>query len=99
MKIISIEKQEHCIGGDFMFIYHFDGQWNKERIMSMARLGQLQYHKNFPRPFFQIKCPDGTLVKGVEFAAEFRVIFPRKNPGTAETNFKQQLWELTEAIT
>jgi hypothetical protein len=98
MKLLNTEKQENCIGGDFVFIYRFDGEWTKELIESMACLGQLQYRGNFPRPFFQIRCPGGTLVKGVECAQEFRVIFPRKKPAAAEADFKKRLEEFTKAI-
>jgi hypothetical protein len=98
MKLIETEKQEHCVSGGFVFKYRFDGEWNKERISAMSHLGQLQYYGLFPRPLYQIRCSDGTLVKGVESVTEFRVVFPRKNPKEAEADFKKRLQGLIEVM-
>ena len=98
MKLMNREKQEHCIGGDFVFIYRFDGEWNKERIKILTHLGKLEYHSDFPRPFFQLRRLDGTVVKGVERAREFRVIFPRQNFAEAEAAFENLLWGLTDLM-
>jgi hypothetical protein len=98
MKLMNREKQEHCIGGDFVFIYRFDGEWNKERIKTLIHLGKLEYHGDFPRPFFQLRRLDGTVVKGVETAREFRVIFPRQNFTEAEAAFENLLRGLTDLL-
>jgi hypothetical protein len=88
MKITGWKKMENCIGGEFVFICFFDAEWTKERIQALAALGALKYYGSFPRPMFQLKCPDGTIVKGVQSAHQCRVIFPRDEPIGARESFE-----------
>ena len=86
---------ENCLEGDFVFKYTFDEVWTKEAITNnMERLGQLRYYETFPRPMFQIKCSDGTIIKGVQGTGECRVIFPREDPEKARSHFEEAFREI-----
>jgi hypothetical protein len=82
MKVVSVEKADNCLDGEFIFMYTFDGEWLAETIQGMGRWGELRYFASFPRPMFELKLPDGTMLKGVQGLNECRAVFPRQ--GTAE---------------
>lgn len=77
MRIISANKAENCIDGDFVYKYKFDCAWTKESIQELKVLGQLKYYGSFPKPMFQLILSDGTSVKGVQGTDECRVIYNR----------------------
>ena len=88
MKITGCEKMENCFDSEFVFKYLFDANWTEEAIHTMEAFGTLRYYKSFPRPMFQVSCPDGAIIKGLEQDAECRVIFPRTNPAAAREDFE-----------
>ena len=88
MKIIACEKMEHCFDSEFVFKYLFDASWTKETIQAMEAFGTLRYYSSFPRPMFQVNCPDGVIIKGLEQDAECRIIFPRTDPAAAREDFE-----------
>lgn len=98
MKLTGIEKMENCISGEFVYKYFFDREWERETIKVIAALGTMKYYGDFPRPLFEIKCPDGTILKGVESAREFRVIFPRKSGDQEREAFKERCIEMAETM-
>ncbi|MFH2035120.1 MAG: hypothetical protein ABIJ45_01855, partial [Candidatus Zixiibacteriota bacterium] len=65
MNISKIESAPDCFDGDFMKDVYFDSNITKEFIYKLGLLGNLQYYSDFPRPFFRIDFPDGTIVKGI----------------------------------
>ena len=89
MKILATEKAENCFESDFVFKYLLDKSWTKRSIKDMASLGQLLYYKSFPKPMFQVRCVDGTIIKGVQGTDECRVIFPRNEPTKAKEYFEE----------
>ncbi len=52
-------------------------------VFRLATIGDLEYHPEFPRPFFRVRIPGGSYLKGVVGAESFRVFFPRP-PDAAE---------------
>jgi hypothetical protein len=92
MKIISCEKAENCFESDFVYIYFFDTEWTKDSIKGMKIFGTLTYYETFPRPMFQVKCPDNTIIKGVQGEKECRIIFSRKDPAGAQESFDSR-WD------
>jgi hypothetical protein len=94
MKIIDCKKAENCLEGEFIYKYYFDTEWNKELIKSMEGFGLLRYYESFPKPMFQIGCPDGTIIKGLESEKECRIIFPRRDPAPAKENFEAQFLKM-----
>jgi hypothetical protein len=105
MKLTGIEKMESCIAGDFVYRYFFDESWKKEDIKKIAGLlsfsekpAELKYYDKFPRPLFEIKCPDGTVLKGVESAAEFRVIYRRNSSNAERENFYKRCIDIVGTL-
>ena len=89
MRIVTEEKLENCFESEFVFKYIFDRQWTKETIGNIGTLGELSYYATFPRPMFQVRCFDGTIIKGVQGTGECRVIFPRNNTVEAKKHFEE----------
>ena len=89
MKIVSGQKQENCFDGDFVYIYTFDAEWTKEKIMALGASGNLQYYGSFPKPMFNVRFSGGTTMKGVEGTKECRVIFTRDEPQKAKKLFEE----------
>jgi hypothetical protein len=95
MKITSCEKAENCLDGEFIFKYCFDEVWTKESIRMMGSFGELRYYESFPIPMFQVNCPDGTVIKGLESENECRIIFPRPNPVSAKISFEDRFLKMS----
>ena len=86
---------ENCLEGDFVFKYTFDKVWTKEAIINnMETIGQLRYYETFPKPMFQVKCSNGTIIKGVQGTDKCRVIFPRNDPEKAKSYFEEMFKEM-----
>jgi hypothetical protein len=77
MRIIAKDILENCLDGDFVIQYTFDVIWSKDAIQALGALGQLKYYASFPKPMFQLTCPDGSFIKGVQGTSECRVIYAR----------------------
>jgi hypothetical protein len=93
MRIIGSEKMENCFDSEFVFKYFLDTGWTEETIQTMEALGTLRYYKSFPRPMFQVTCPDGSIIKGLERDAECRVIFSRMDPAASRKEFETRFAE------
>ncbi len=77
MKIVQMKKLEDCFDGSTIYEYQFDGLWTYERIRQLADLGELNYYKDFPKPFFKLNGHRGMQIKGVEGESSFTVFFPK----------------------
>ena len=95
MKIVSREKAENCFDGEFVFKYIFDTGWTDEAIRMMETIGVLRYYESFPRPMFQVNCPDGTIIKGLQHGQECRIIFPRASPTAARERFETEFGKIS----
>jgi len=83
MKITNKEKKDNCFDGDFVSQVSFDEVWTKEAILRLEVLGNLKYYESFPRPMFQLNCPCGSFIKGVQGTNDCRIIHARNS--TSET--------------
>ena len=98
MKLIKTEVQPSCIAGGFVYVYHFDQPFDQAIIQAFGRLGTLKYYADFPKPMFEIKCRNKTLIRGVESANECKVIFARATKRDFHADFEQECANLTERI-
>jgi ketosteroid isomerase-like protein len=80
---------DNCFDEDFVFTYIFNLKWTKDEIMALKAHGQLKYYESFPKPMFNIRFPDGTVMKGVEGTEDCRLIFNRDEPETAKKYFEE----------
>jgi len=94
MRIISGKKIENCFENEFIYKYTFDTVWTNETIERVKMLGHIKIYDSFPRPMFQVKCYDGTTIKGVRGTDECRVVFPRDGPSEAKNNFEKRCEEI-----
>lgn len=77
MKILQVKKLEDCFDGSTIYEYKFDSCWTYENIKQLSKLGELNYYKDFPRPFFRLNGEQGMQIKGVEGESSFTVFFPK----------------------
>lgn len=78
MKIKKIEKINDCIGSEVIFRYYFDININEYHIKKLSELGNLNYYKDFIKPFYIINTFDGTTIKGILYDNMFEVVFLKK---------------------
>ena len=88
MRIVNRERVANCFESEFVYKYFFDMGWTEDAIKSMEAMGYLRYYADFPKPMFQVQCPDGTVIKGVQDTSECRVIFSRDGPDAARRHFE-----------
>ena len=89
MNIIASNKIENCLSGESVFNYQVDANWSVETIVLLEELGRLRYYNSYPTPMFHVSCSDGTFIKGIEGASEFKVIFDKNNHGKAKERFEK----------
>ena len=88
MKIVECKKAENCLEGEFIYRYYFDTNWTKETIEIMEAFGALRYYESFPKPMFQVRCINGTVIKGLQDEKECQTILPRRDPEIAKESFE-----------
>jgi hypothetical protein len=89
MNIAGREKVEDCFDGSSVFTYTFNESWNREEILKLRGLGEVDYFPDFPRPFFRLHCKNGLQVKGVEGDTQCRVIYPSEKKEVIMENFEK----------
>jgi hypothetical protein len=89
MKIVSRRKVEDCFDGSSVFGYEVSEPWTPENVRCLAPLGELEYFKEFPRPFFRLRTQEGLFVTGVVGAVTCRVILPRTNRDAVQQKLQE----------
>ncbi len=90
MEIDHIQHIEDCFDGSFIKEFVLRVPSDREFIYKLSHNCSLDYYPEFPRPFFRIENRGHWMIKGVEGANTFRVIFSRNATGT-EVNTLEQL--------
>jgi hypothetical protein len=96
MKIVNIKKLEDCIDGSMIFMYSFDEKIHESLMKKLGEKGNLQYHPEFPRPFFKIITADKVQVKGIIGDDNFEVLFPKTDKQEKKKNFETNLEKMIE---
>jgi len=94
MTLLSRQKLEDCFDGGAVFLYEFAEPWTDVRIRSLASLGKLDYHTDFPRPLFRLACPDGLFARGLADTRQCRVVLPGTGRNSAEQSFEAALFRM-----
>ena len=89
MRITGYDKVEDCFNGSSIYRYWFDNEWTTQGIRRLGRIGNLDHYRDFPRPFFRLRC-GGMEVKGVEGEANCLVIFPVEDRDELRARFEGQ---------
>jgi hypothetical protein len=79
---------EDCFDGSSVYGYHFDKAWDRDSIMELRELGELEYFSTFPKPFFRLIGQNGLQVKGVQGFENCRVIYPKKEKEVVKQHFE-----------
>ena len=74
MRILEVIVIEDCFADSSMLELRLDGLLAASDVRALAPLGSLEYHPEFPRPFFRLRCPDGSSFKGVVGRDRIRVV-------------------------
>lgn len=77
MKLVEARKLEDCIDGSMIFEFLFDGEIDEALMRRMAEGGELEFHPDFPRPFFRIRAVDSLQFRGILGDHGLEVLFPR----------------------
>ena len=81
MSLYEIKKVENCISKSSVYQYRFNFKLSEEFVNCFGNSAEVKFHRNFPKPSFNIIFPDGTKIIGVLHDVAFKVYFP---PGSAE---------------
>ncbi len=79
MKIIDVRHIEDCFDGSYMYEVLFDTDVEPSYIEALGIEGQLQYHRNFARPFFKAVFEGRFTLKGVQGNRTVRVLVYDRN--------------------
>ncbi|MBP2663308.1 MAG: hypothetical protein H6Q71_1256 [Firmicutes bacterium] len=96
MQQYECKKVENCFSGAHIYEYRLTIKVKEEFIEGFADSSSIKYHRNFPRPCFQVELSDGTTIKGVISDTVIRVNFPASNPQESKANFEIVLEDLLE---
>ena len=77
MRLLQSTRLEDCFDGSAVYRYRTDQPWTPEAIRSLARFGELDYFRDFPRPYFRVRSSHGLQMRGLEGECLCTVIFPR----------------------
>ncbi len=73
---------DDCLGSTHTVRVHLDGPLNRRGMERLAAGGVLQFHPQFPKPFFRIDHPAGFIAQGVLGNDHFRITYLKENkPG------------------
>jgi len=87
MSLYEIKKVENCISKSAVFQYRFNFIVTEEFINEFKNPAEIKYHRNFPKPSFNIIYPDKTKIIGVLRDVAFKAFFPLESAEESKKNF------------
>lgn len=91
MNIYEVKKVENCISKSAVFQYRFSFKLTEEFINRFDKHTEITYHRNFPKPSFNITYPDGTKIIGVLRDVAFKAMFPVESAEESKNRFESIL--------
>ncbi len=79
MVLTDMQIVDDCLGGSRYYDLFFDRPWHRDAILALRERGELDFHPEFARPFFQFKSPLQYILKGLEGEPKCRLIIPLSN--------------------
>lgn len=76
--VIEVHLIDDCFDDSVTRELVLDTPLDEVIMRAMAAEGSLQYHPEFPRPYFRIQRPEDTIIQGVFGRHSCRVILPRQ---------------------
>ena len=75
MRVTGIKSMEDCLDRVVTKEIAFSRPMDREWVMALDQLGQLEYYGHFPKPFFRVTRPKAYVIKGVEGHDRCQVVF------------------------
>ena len=94
MNLYEIKKVENCISKSAVYQYRFSFKLNEEFINSFGNAAEVKFHRNFPKPSFNITFSDGTKIIGVLRDVAFKAMFPLESADECKNRFEMILTEI-----
>ncbi len=89
--VTDIRHVEDCFDGDFIKEFEIDRPLDEPIMRRLAVEAKLQYHPDFPKPYFRIDKRGKFTIQGVIGKATFRVTFTRSQTQDAANALKRQI--------
>jgi len=91
MRVSGYKKLDDCAGENYYNEIQFDCKMTAEIIEAFAGLGTLEFQRDFPRPFFILKSPDGFVLKGLQGDDTCRLVITEGKVEAAVERIKEFL--------
>jgi hypothetical protein len=85
------EKADNCFMNSMTYAYSFDGRVDDALLQKLAEFGTLDVKRNFRRPFFFLRVPDGTVARGTLGDDRIRASFPNATCEDNRAAFEERL--------
>lgn len=74
MKVVEIKDVEDCFDDSITFEVELDKAMNEELMYRLSEGGKLDYHPEFPKPYFKITQSRKWTIQGIVGNKTFRVV-------------------------
>ncbi len=98
MKIVGVREAEDCFERSAIRVIFLDAPLDEAAALRLAACGDLDYHPEFPRPFFRVRSGEGWHVKGVVGAPSFRLFFTSPPEPADVTRVAERLSGLLDGL-
>lgn len=94
--MVECIKIENCYAHAQTYAYLLPGPVSEALISKLEPLGQLEIKRNFRRPFFFLRLPDGAEIRGALGDDRMKASFPNENAETCRAAFCAALSAILE---
>jgi hypothetical protein len=98
MKLVEGRKIEDCFDEGLKFGYRLDGGIVETLMRELAADARLDFHPDFPRPFFKIFRKDGLQITGILGGCDIEVYFPKSHKEEHQAQFEMELRRLASIL-
>lgn len=91
MTAFTCEKIENCYAGAQTYAYTLPQPISDQLLQALAPLGELEVKRNFRRPFFFLRLPDGSEIRGALGDDRMKASFPTDTCDTCRAAFSAAL--------
>lgn len=92
-RVILAEELEDCFDGSVTYQFELDRAVDERLMFRLAQGGSIDYHPEFPRPYFRITQPHAWIVQGIIGNTSFRVTGSPSCLGDPAENLRKRIEE------
>ncbi len=74
MHIVNTRTIEDCLDGSTKLEVQLDQPVTEHVIMTLGEHGELEYHPDFPRPYYKIVIPNTFTINGINNTDTLRIV-------------------------